>query len=79
MIHRDVKASNVLLDDEFNGRLGDFGLAKMYDRGADPRTTHVVGTLGFVLQFPFTLFFLNLVVLASSHFSNQTNINSPSV
>ncbi|KAE8649537.1 L-type lectin-domain containing receptor kinase IV.1 [Cucumis sativus] len=48
VIHRDVKASNVLLDDEFNGRLGDFGLAKMYDRGADPRTTHVVGTLGYL-------------------------------
>ncbi|CAK9319960.1 unnamed protein product [Citrullus colocynthis] len=48
VIHRDVKASNVLLDDEFNGRLGDFGLAKMYERGADPRTTHVVGTLGYL-------------------------------
>lgn len=59
VIHRDVKASNVLLDDEFNGRLGDFGLAKMYERGADPRTTHVVGTLGFVLRFLllFLLFF----------------------
>ncbi|XP_022966554.1 L-type lectin-domain containing receptor kinase IV.1-like [Cucurbita maxima] len=48
VIHRDVKASNVLLDAEFNGRLGDFGLAKMHDRGADPRTTHVVGTLGYL-------------------------------
>ncbi|XP_010262582.2 PREDICTED: L-type lectin-domain containing receptor kinase IV.1-like [Nelumbo nucifera] len=48
VIHRDVKSSNVLLDSEFNGRLGDFGLARLYDHGTDPKTTHVVGTLGYV-------------------------------
>ncbi|KAK6942991.1 Legume lectin domain [Dillenia turbinata] len=48
VIHRDIKASNVLLDAEFNGRLGDFGLARLYDHGTDPQTTHVVGTLGYL-------------------------------
>ncbi|GMN56959.1 hypothetical protein TIFTF001_026070 [Ficus carica] len=47
VVHRDVKASNVL-DGEFNGRLGDFGLARLYDHGTDPQTTHIVGTLGYL-------------------------------
>jgi Legume lectin domain/Protein kinase domain len=48
VIHRDIKASNVLLDCELNGRLGDFGLARLYDHGTDPQTTHVVGTMGYL-------------------------------
>ncbi|RWV85242.1 hypothetical protein GW17_00052980 [Ensete ventricosum] len=48
VIHRDIKASNVLLDHELNGRLGDFGLARLYDRGTDPHTTHIVGTMGYL-------------------------------
>ncbi|KAG8061554.1 hypothetical protein GUJ93_ZPchr0003g18053 [Zizania palustris] len=48
VVHRDIKASNVLLDDDMNGKLSDFGLARLYDHGTNPQTTRVVGTLGYL-------------------------------
>ncbi|KAM3325654.1 hypothetical protein P3S67_000779 [Capsicum chacoense] len=47
-LDKDIKASNVLLDGELNGRLGDFGLARLYGHGTDPQSTRVVGTLGYL-------------------------------
>uniref|UniRef100_A0A2N9ENB6 non-specific serine/threonine protein kinase n=1 Tax=Fagus sylvatica TaxID=28930 RepID=A0A2N9ENB6_FAGSY len=48
VLHRDIKASNVLLDKDMNGRLGDFGLARMHGHGQVPNTTRVVGTVGYL-------------------------------
>ncbi|GAV78301.1 Pkinase domain-containing protein/Lectin_legB domain-containing protein [Cephalotus follicularis] len=48
VLHRDIKASNILLDANLDGRLGDFGLAKLYDRDSNPQTTQLVGTPGYL-------------------------------
>ncbi|KAF5941140.1 hypothetical protein HYC85_022307 [Camellia sinensis] len=48
IIHTDIKASNILIDSDFIARLGDFGLAKLCDHGADLQTCHVAGTLGYI-------------------------------
>jgi len=48
VIHRDIKTSNVLLDSKMNARLGDFGLARSHDHGADAHTTRVAGTWGYI-------------------------------
>ncbi|KAI9153963.1 hypothetical protein LWI28_019048 [Acer negundo] len=48
VIHRDIKSSNVLIDDDMNARLGDFGLARLFDHGKISHTTNVVGTIGYI-------------------------------
>ncbi|XP_066387904.1 probable serine/threonine-protein kinase PBL15 [Miscanthus floridulus] len=48
VIYRDFKASNILLDSDFTGKLSDFGLAKMGPEGEDTHvTTRVMGTHGY--------------------------------
>ncbi|KAE8802649.1 Lectin-domain containing receptor kinase A4.2 [Hordeum vulgare] len=48
VVHRDVKANNVLLGADMGARLGDFGLARLYEHGATAGTTRVAGTLGYM-------------------------------
>ncbi|PIN12032.1 Serine/threonine protein kinase [Handroanthus impetiginosus] len=50
VVHRDLKASNIMLDSDFNAQLGDFGLARALDNGRTScaEAEGVLGTLGYI-------------------------------
>ncbi|XP_031117347.1 probable L-type lectin-domain containing receptor kinase S.5 [Ipomoea triloba] len=50
VVHRDLKPSNIMLDSNFNARLGDFGLARALDneRSSYSETAGVMGTVGYI-------------------------------
>lgn len=48
VVHRDIKSSNILIDEDFNSKVSDFGLAKLLGAGKSHVTTRVMGTFGYV-------------------------------